>query len=186
MFVIVGLGNPGREYAKTRHNVGFMTIDKIAERLNISVNKKGFRSVYGEGRLGGTRVVLAKPETFMNNSGWAVGDLLKWYKPQHDELIVIYDDIDLPCGALRIRMNDLFAGHFADVFDRHRGDYLSVALAAECAAELEIGIRETEAERIANFFSGAGNRLEIAVANIYIIEIIEMLEACQKLPRILI
>lgn len=102
MFVIVGLGNPGREYAKTRHNVGFMTIDKIAERLNISVNKKGFRSVYGEGRLGGTRVVLAKPETFMNNSGWAVGDLLKWYKPQHDELIVIYDDIDLPCGALRI------------------------------------------------------------------------------------
>ena len=111
MFVIVGLGNPGREYAKTRHNVGFMTIDKIAERLNISVNKKGFRSVYGEGRLGGTRVVLAKPETFMNNSGWAVGDLLKWYKPQHDELIVIYDDIDLPCGALRIRMNGSAGTH---------------------------------------------------------------------------
>ena len=108
---IVGLGNPGREYAKTRHNVGFMTIDKIAERLNISVNKKGFRSVYGEGRLGGTRVVLAKPETFMNNSGWAVGDLLKWYKPQHDELIVIYDDIDLPCGALRIRMNGSAGTH---------------------------------------------------------------------------
>lgn len=111
MFVIVGLGNPGREYAKTRHNVGFMTIDKIAERLNISVNKKGFRSVYGEGRLGGTRVVLAKPETFMNNSGWAVGDLLKWYKPQHDELIVIYDDIDLPCGALRIRTNGSAGTH---------------------------------------------------------------------------
>lgn len=111
MFVIVGLGNPGREYAKTRHNVGFMTIDKIAERLNISVNKKGFRSVYGEGRLGGTRVVLAKPETFMNNSGWAVGDLLKWYKPQHDELVVIYDDIDLPCGALRIRMNGSAGTH---------------------------------------------------------------------------
>ena len=111
MFVIVGLGNPGREYAKTRHNVGFMTINKIAERLNISVNKKGFRSVYGEGRLGGTRVVLAKPETFMNNSGWAVGDLLKWYKPQHDELIVIYDDIDLPCGALRIRMNGSAGTH---------------------------------------------------------------------------
>ena len=85
-----------------------------------------------------------------------------------------------------IELNDLFAGHFADVFDRHRGDYLSVALAAECAAELEIGIRETEAERIANFFSGAGNRLEIAVANIYIIEIIEMLEACQELLRVLI
>ena len=111
MFVIVGLGNPGREYAKTRHNVGFMTIDKIAERLNISVNKKGFRSVYGEGRLGGTRVVIAHPETFMNNAGWAVGDLLKWYKPQHDELIVIYDDIDLPCGALRIRMNGSAGTH---------------------------------------------------------------------------
>lgn len=111
MFIIVGLGNPGREYAATRHNVGFMTIDKLAERLNISVSKKGFRSTYGEGRLGGTRVVLAKPETFMNNSGWAVSDLLNWYKPQHDELIVIYDDIDLPCGALRIRMNGSAGTH---------------------------------------------------------------------------
>lgn len=84
---------------------------------------------------------------------------------------------ELFCGlaelALRravIELNDLFAGHFADVFDRHRGDYLSVALAAECAAELEISIRETEAERIANFFGGAGNRLEIAVADIYVIK----------------
>ena len=116
MFVIVGLGNPGREYSRTRHNVGFMTIDRIAERLNISVNKKGFRSVYGEGRLGGTRVVLAKPETFMNNSGWAVGDLLKWYKPQHDELVVIYDDIDLPCAEIFTHGSQIFLSKFCLFF----------------------------------------------------------------------
>ena len=97
--------------------------------------------MYGEGRLGGTRVVLAKPETFMNNSGWAVGDLLKWYKPQHDELIVIYDDIDLPCGALRIRMNGsaavalchVAAGRLDGWLEKYIGryDYMAGAIIVE-------------------------------------------------------
>ena len=111
MFVIVGLGNPGREYEKTRHNAGFMTLDAIADKLGVSVTRKGFRSVYGECRVGSERVVLAKPETFMNNSGFAVSDLLNWYKPDHDHLLVIYDDIDLPCGGIRIRSNGSAGTH---------------------------------------------------------------------------
>lgn len=111
MFLVVGLGNPGHEYENTRHNVGFMTIDRVADKLNISLKKKGFRSVYGEGRLNGEKIVLAKPETYMNNSGWAVLDLVNWYKVPHDRLIVLYDDIDIPCGALRIRSNGSAGTH---------------------------------------------------------------------------
>ena len=103
MFVIVGLGNPGREYAATRHNAGYMTLDILADRFNIDIARHNFRSVYGEGRIGTEKVVLAKPETFMNNSGFAVRDLVSWYKVPHDHLIVVYDDADIPVGTLRLR-----------------------------------------------------------------------------------
>lgn len=103
MFIVLGLGNPGREYQSTRHNVGFMTLDILADRYNIDVCRSNFRSVFGEGRIGAERVVLAKPDTFMNNSGWAARDLVNWYKCENSELIVIYDDIDIPVGTLRIR-----------------------------------------------------------------------------------
>lgn len=111
MYIIVGLGNPGREYAETRHNVGFLTLDALSDRLGISITKRGFRSVYGEGRVGSERVILAKPDTYMNNSGWAVLDLMNWYKAEHDRLVVVYDDIDLPCGAIRIRKNGSAGTH---------------------------------------------------------------------------
>jgi len=103
MFIIVGLGNPGREYENTRHNVGYMTLDILADKWNIEIKRHNFRAVFGEGFIGGTKVVLAKPETYMNLSGWSVMDLCNWYKPEHDQLIVIYDDIDIPVGTLRIR-----------------------------------------------------------------------------------
>lgn len=111
MHIIIGLGNPGKEYARTRHNVGYMAVDTLSERLGIPLDRRGFRSLYGEGRLGGERVILAKPETFMNASGFAAVDLVNWYKPFHDEITVIYDDIDLPCGALRIRKNGSAGTH---------------------------------------------------------------------------
>ena len=99
MFIVLGLGNPGREYQSTRHNVGFMTLDILADRYNIDVCRSNFRSVFGEGRIGAERVVLAKPDTFMNNSGWAARDLVNWYKCENSELIVIYDDIDASAKA---------------------------------------------------------------------------------------
>ena len=103
MFVIVGLGNPGREYVNTRHNAGYMALDILADRAGIDICRHNFRSVYGEGRIGSEKVVLAKPETFMNNSGFAVRDLVNWYKVPNDRLLVIYDDVDIPVGTLRMR-----------------------------------------------------------------------------------
>ncbi len=103
MFIIIGLGNIGKEYERTRHNVGFMTLDLIAKKYGIDVTRHHHHSYFGEGRAQTTKIVLAKPDTFMNNSGFAARDLINWYKCEHDELLVIYDDIDLPLGSIRIR-----------------------------------------------------------------------------------
>ena len=111
MKIVLGLGNPGREYEKTRHNAGYMALDALGEKLGVRIDRRGFRSVYGEARVGSERVVLAKPETFMNNSGYAAVELINWFKIDLDDLIVIYDDIDLPCGALRIRSNGSAGTH---------------------------------------------------------------------------
>lgn len=111
MYIIVGLGNPGREYENTRHNVGYMTLDILADRLGIEIKRHNFRAVFGEGHIGGSKVVLAKPETYMNLSGWSVMELCNWYKPEHAQLIVIYDDIDIPLGTIRIRGNGSAGTH---------------------------------------------------------------------------
>ena len=103
MYLIVGLGNPGREYEHSRHNVGFMTVDLLADRLGVLINRSAHRALVAETRLNGQRIVLAKPQTYMNLSGMSVVDLMNWYKCQHSELVLVYDDIDLPVGSLRIR-----------------------------------------------------------------------------------
>lgn len=103
MFIIVGLGNPGREYADTRHNAGFMVLDILARRWDIDIRRHNFQAVFGEGMVDGQKVILVKPETFMNESGRAVRDICNWYKCGHDHLLVIYDDIDIPLGDIRIR-----------------------------------------------------------------------------------
>ncbi len=111
MYVIVGLGNPGREYANTRHNAGYMVLDMLADRAGIDICRHNFRCVYGEGRIGSEKVVLAKPETFMNNSGFAVRDLVNWYKVPSDHLLLIYDDADIPAGTLRMRIKGSAGTH---------------------------------------------------------------------------
>lgn len=103
MFIVVGLGNPGLEYARTRHNIGYMAVDVLSERFNIDLGRRRFKAVIGEGHIGGQKALLAKPVTYMNNSGFSVMELMNFYKCAHDELIVVYDDVDLPLGALRIR-----------------------------------------------------------------------------------
>ena len=102
MYIIVGLGNPGK-YERTRHNIGFLTIDELSRRTGIIPNKLKFKATVGEGRIGTEKVVLVKPQTFMNLSGESVRELMSFYKVDHDKLIVIYDDIDLEVGKLRIR-----------------------------------------------------------------------------------
>ena len=103
MHIIVGLGNPGREYARTRHNVGFDVIDVLSEKLAIPVTKLNLHGQIGEGRIGGEKVILVKPQTFMNLSGECVAQVVSWYKPEMDDLLLVYDDIDLPLGKLRLR-----------------------------------------------------------------------------------
>lgn len=111
MWIIVGLGNPGLAYRKTRHNVGFLAVDRLAERCGVKFNKKGFSAVYGEGQVGGQRAILVKPQTYMNNSGEAVQQILNFYKLPPENLIVLYDDIDLPIGSMRIRANGSAGTH---------------------------------------------------------------------------
>lgn len=103
MFVIVGLGNPGAKYEHTRHNVGFDIIDTLARRNKIAVDRNKCKAIVGEGMIGGQRAVLCKPQTFMNLSGESVVQLSNWYKPEYDQLIVLFDDTDLPAGKVRFR-----------------------------------------------------------------------------------
>lgn len=103
MYVIVGLGNPGKKYENTRHNLGFITIDKLAEENGINVSKLKFKALVGEGRLSSERVLLVKPQTYMNLSGESVREIMNFYKLEPENLIVIYDDFDIDVGTIRIR-----------------------------------------------------------------------------------
>lgn len=112
MFIIAGLGNPTREYAGTRHNVGFDVIDVIAENNQIHVLEKKHRAIIGKGYIDGQKVILAKPQTYMNLSGESIRELVDYYKVDPaSELIVIYDDVSLDVGALRIRVKGSAGGH---------------------------------------------------------------------------
>lgn len=109
-YLIVGLGNPGREYRQNRHNVGFMLIDRLAERLQVSFSRLESKALVTKGEFQGKRLVLAKPQTFMNLSGQSVGALQRFYKVPLEHLMVAYDDVDLPLGVLRLRPDGGSAG----------------------------------------------------------------------------
>lgn len=111
MHLIVGLGNPTKQYEGTRHNVGFETIDRIAAENQIRVEEKKHKALYGSGYIGGEKVILAKPQTFMNLSGESVRELSDYYKIPAENIIVIYDDISLDVGQLRIRKKGSAGGH---------------------------------------------------------------------------
>jgi PTH1 family peptidyl-tRNA hydrolase len=111
MKLIVGLGNPGMEYVGTRHNVGFETIDRMCEQYNIALTHQKMKGVYGQGMIAGEKVLLVKPMTYMNNSGECVGALARFYKLEPTDIIVIYDDINLAVGHLRIRKKGSAGGH---------------------------------------------------------------------------
>lgn len=110
MKMIVGLGNPGKDYVKTRHNVGFMTIDRLAEEHGIPVTKKECRALTGKGTIAGQHVLLVKPQTYMNDSGAAVGQLIHYYDTI-DDLIIVHDDMDLPLGKIRFKQKGSAGGH---------------------------------------------------------------------------
>ena len=111
MFLVAGLGNPGEQYAATPHNLGFLVVDRLAARHNIRMTRKECQALIGQGNIGGKTVLLAQPQTFMNLSGVAVKPLLDKNEIPVSELILVYDDLDLPWGSIRIRPNGRPGGH---------------------------------------------------------------------------
>ncbi len=111
MYLIVGLGNPESDYSKTRHNMGFNVINKLSEKYGIEVNKSKFKGLVGNGIIEGEKVVLLKPQTFMNLSGESIVEAMNFYKIQENELVVIYDDVDIEPGNIRIRRNGSAGTH---------------------------------------------------------------------------
>jgi peptidyl-tRNA hydrolase, PTH1 family len=109
--LIVGLGNPGRKYQATRHNVGFLVIDQLAQQNHVIIDHERCSAVVGEWSRGDLSIILAKPQTFMNRSGIAVKELLEGHNATADDLLVVFDDLDLPFGRIRIRPQGSAAGH---------------------------------------------------------------------------
>ena len=111
MYLIAGLGNPTREYEKTRHNVGFEAIDILADKAGTTVTEKKHKALYGKGYIGGQKVILAKPQTYMNLSGESIREIADFYKIEPDNIIILCDDINLSEGQLRIRLKGSAGGH---------------------------------------------------------------------------
>lgn len=110
-YIIAGLGNPGTEYESTRHNIGFMTVDTLCEKLGVSCKKVRFKSLTGDAMIGGKRCLIMKPTTFMNKSGEALTEAMSFYKIPPERTIIVYDDISLEPGNLRIRRKGSDGGH---------------------------------------------------------------------------
>lgn len=111
MWVIVGLGNPGRRYARSLHNVGFRVVDRLAARWGVGVTREAHQALVGEARRGAERVLLVKPQTFMNGAGAAVGSIQRFYRVSPSQLLAVHDDVDLALGRLRLRVGGGPGGH---------------------------------------------------------------------------
>ena len=111
MFLVVGLGNPGARYDRTRHNVGFEVAERVAQRHEVSLSAKRFRAKLGSGRVAGESVVIALPQTFMNCSGESIGPMAGWYKLAPEQVVVIHDDLDLPFGRVKVKSGGGHGGH---------------------------------------------------------------------------
>jgi len=139
--LIVGLGNPGKRYSLSRHNMGFLVLETLAKRENINISSKKFDSCFGKGVISGTPVVLAKPQTFMNLSGVAVGKLARFFKVDVEDVIVVHDDLDLPYREIRIKTGGGDGGHkgLISVIDHFGGsEFVRVRLGIGKPAQKEM------------------------------------------------
>lgn len=153
MFVVVGLGNPGRKYAKTRHNMGFIAADELAQKLGIKINKIKNKSLVGEGYLADQKVLLVKPQTYMNLSGEAVREIMHYYRAEPEKIILIYDDVDIETGRIRIRKKG-GAG-------THNGmKSVVAAMGTEKFPRIRIGIGGDIKMHLMDFVTGGMNKKE--------------------------
>lgn len=111
MILVAGLGNPGSEYASTKHNLGYLTVDEIGKRAGIDLKKKKFSGIYGEGTFNNDKLILLKPETYMNRSGESVSTAVSFYHIPAENIIIVHDELDLPAGTVRIKAGGGSAGH---------------------------------------------------------------------------
>ncbi|MDP4133940.1 MAG: aminoacyl-tRNA hydrolase [Bacillota bacterium] len=167
MFLIVGLGNPGREYLDTRHNVGFEAVDVLAAEKGISIKKIKHQAITGEGTIAGEKVILAKPQTYMNNSGISVRELMNFYKLTPDKLIVIYDEAALPTGKVRIKPSGSDGGH-------NGMKSIIYQLGSQDIARVRFGIGEASGDLV-NHVLGKFTKEETAM----------MIEAVKNMPEII-
>ncbi len=156
MYVIAGLGNPGKRYAQTRHNMGFITVDQLAEKHDIKVDKLKFKALVGEGRIAGQKVLLVKPQTYMNLSGESLREVMHFYKLEPEQLIVIYDDIDLEAGALRIRK-------FGSAGTHNGMRSVVYQLQSDRFPRIRIGIGGSGERQLADFVTGGFSKEEVPV-----------------------
>lgn len=156
MKLIVGLGNPGTEYAGTRHNAGFEVIEILAKRHHIAVTKRDFRAVYGDGMISGQRVILARPMTYMNLSGEAVAAMARFYKIEPEDIIIVLDEVALPPGRLRLRYQGSAGGHngLANILE---------LLHTEAVPRIRIGVGASRSGQLIGHVLSRFPREEIAI-----------------------
>lgn len=137
-FIIAGLGNPGRKYDNTRHNVGFGTVDLLSQRHGIKVSRLKHKALVGDGTIKNKKVLLVKPQTFMNLSGESIRDLMEWFKIPMEKLILIYDDADLPLGKVRVRPSGSSGTHNgmkSVIFQLQKDDFPRIRIGIDKAPE---------------------------------------------------
>lgn len=148
MKLVVGLGNPGKKYEGTRHNIGFDCVDHCAEQLNIELNEAKFKGIFGKGIVNGQKVILLKPLTYMNLSGESVRALMDYYQIELEDVLIIYDDLDLPTGKIRLRQKGSAGGH-------NGIKSLIAHLGTQEFKRIRVGIdRPTSGESIVNYVLG--------------------------------
>lgn len=155
MWIIAGLGNPGKEYQKTRHNAGFLVLDQLALRMDGKLNEHKFESILGRVEYAGHRALLLKPQTFMNRSGEAIAQVINFYKIKPDHLLVVVDDFNLELGALRFRAKGSAGGH-------HGLESIEQQLGTTDFKRLRVGIGTTD-KKDADFVLGTFGKEEMAV-----------------------
>lgn len=156
MKVVVGLGNPGKEYARTRHNIGFMVLHRLRQDLTNPTERSRFKSNLVEGTLGGEKVVLVAPQTYMNLSGHAVREVRNWYRLPIEDMIVVLDDMDIPFGTLRLRASGSAGGHngLQSIIEQ---------LGTKDVARLRVGIGRPRSEAVGHVLSRFGPEEEAAL-----------------------
>jgi len=173
MYLIVGLGNPEPEYANTRHNIGFDVINELANQCKIQIYKNKFKGLYGEGSINGEKIILLKPQTYMNLSGESIIQFKNFYKISNENIVVIYDDIDLELGDLRIRKSG-GAG-------THNGMKSVVSVLGKEFTRIRIGMGEpNNKENIINYVTGRISKKEREILDETIVDAVNSIKEIIK------